>query len=165
MPVRKDPHSWEKVHATRTRGRVAPAMLPCVIQGSESARPLPIAPSESVVFRATILTVVWLLAIGPTASLLCKAWCEPHAAAESGCHHAQGGEDASIGSADSCEGSLGQAGLLKEDLRRAPAADAGPAVLVTRLELTASATSPVAPRPQGRPPSCPRQSHSTPLRI
>ena len=123
------------------------------------------APSEFVVFRATILTVVWLFAVGPSASPLCKAWCEPHAAAESGCHHAQSGGDASVGSADSCEDAVGPAGLLKEDLRRAPAPDAGPGVLMTRLEVMATATSPVAVRPQRRPPSCLRQSHSTPLRI
>ena len=38
-------------------------------------------------FRATILTVVLVFAAGPSASLFCKAWCDPQVAAESGCHH------------------------------------------------------------------------------
>ena len=140
--------------------------LGCRIQRlSSPARPLRMAPAEFVVFRATILTIVWLFAIGPSALPLCKAWCTPRATAETGCHHARSGGDASVGSADTCEDSLGPVGLLKEDLRRAPLPDAGPAVLMARLQVTATAMSPVAARPQGRPPSCLRQSHSTPLRI
>lgn len=116
-------------------------------------------------FRAAILTVVLLFAAGPNASLFCKAWCAPQAAAESGCHHEQSGEDVSVGGADSCEDSVGPASLLKEDLRRAPAPDAGPGVLMTRLQVTAPAMRHVAAWPQGRPPSVLRQPRTTPLRI
>jgi hypothetical protein len=118
------------------------------------------------VFRATILTIVCLFAVGPSASLLCASWCAPRAAAEDGCHHEQSAGDASVGSADSCEDSVfGPAELLKEDLRRAPASDARPGVCLPRFQTSATATSPVAAWPQGRLPAILGHPQAIPLRI
>jgi len=118
------------------------------------------------VFRATILTVVLLFAAGPSASLFCKAWCDPHVAAENGCHHQNNGGAASVTSDDSCDDSVqGPAGLLKEDLRRAPAPDGGAVVLTARFQVIPPATRLVPAGNRGRPPSDLKQPQTTPLRI
>ena len=117
-------------------------------------------------FRATILTVVLLFAAGPSASLFCKAWCDPHVAAENGCHHENNGGTAGIRSDDSCDDSVqGPAGLLKEDLRRAPAPDGGTVVLTARFQIMASVAPFVPAWSRGRPPSDLRQPQTVPLRI
>jgi hypothetical protein len=36
--------------------------------------------------RAAVLSMVLILAAGPSASLLCRAWCDSRAAASTGCH-------------------------------------------------------------------------------
>ena len=117
-------------------------------------------------FRATILTVVLLFAAGPSASLFCKAWCDPHVAAENGCHHQNSGGAVSVTSDDSCDDSVqGPAGLLKEDLRRAPAPDGGAVVLTARFQTIAPAAHRVPAWNRGRSPSDQHQPQTTPLRI
>jgi hypothetical protein len=118
------------------------------------------------VFRATILTVVLLFAAGPSALLYCKAWCDPHVVAENGCHHEANGGAASVSSDDSCDDSVqGPAGLLKEDLRRAPAPDGGAVVLTARFQIIPTATRLVPAWNRGRPPADLNQPQTTPLRI
>jgi hypothetical protein len=116
------------------------------------------------VFRATILTVVLLFTAGPSASLFCRAWCDPFVAAEDGCHHEDGGA-ASVSGDDSCDDSVqGPAGLLKEDLRRAPVRDGDAVVLTARFQITSTAVRLVPARNRGRPPDL-NQPQTTPLRI
>ena len=78
-------------------------------------------------FRATVLSIVLMFAAGPpSASLFCKAWCDPHAAAASGCHHEDNGSSISVARDDSCQDAIqGTAILLKEELRRAFTEGAG----------------------------------------
>lgn len=117
-------------------------------------------------FRATILTAVLFFAAGPSASLFCKAWCDPHVAAENGCHHEDNGGAASISSDDSCDDSVqGPAGVLKEDLRRAPAPDGGAVVSSARFQIIPTASRLVPTWNRGRPPSDLNQPQTTPLRI
>ncbi len=122
--------------------------------------------SEFAVFRATILAVVLLFAVGPSASLFCKAWCDPHVAAENGCHHEGNGGGPSVRSHDSCDDSIqGLAVVLKEDLRRAPTPDGGAVVLTARFQTIPPATRLGPAWNWGRPPSDLKQPQTTPLRI
>jgi hypothetical protein len=118
------------------------------------------------VFRATVLTVVLLFAAGPSAPLICKAWCDPLAAAGNGCHHMDNGGIASVRAVDSCDDSVqGLAGLRKEDLRRAPTSDGGAVVSAARFQIVPAATRVVPSWSRGRPPSDLNQPGTTPLRI
>lgn len=117
-------------------------------------------------FRATILTVVLLFAAGPSASLFCKALCDPQVAAQNGCHHEDNGNKASVTSNDSCDDAVqGPAGVLKEDLRRAPAPDGGAVVLTARFQIIPTVARLVPAWTRGRPPSDVNQPLTTPLRI
>jgi hypothetical protein len=121
---------------------------------------------ELVVFRPTILTVVMLFAVGPSASLFCKAGCDPRTAAEIGCHHEDNGGAARVRSDDSCDDSVQRlAGLVKEDLRRAPAPNTGAVALTARFQILPTATGLVPAWSQGRPPFDRNQPQTTPLRI
>lgn len=116
-------------------------------------------------FRATILTVVLLFAAGPSTWLFCKAWCDPHVAAGNGCSHEDGGA-ASVRSDSSCDDSVqALTGLLKEDLRRAPAPDGGAVVVTARFQVVPTATGLVPAWNRGRLPSDLYQPQTTPLRI
>lgn len=116
--------------------------------------------------RAIALSIVLALAAGPSASLLCKAWCDPHVAAESGCHGQGAGEAASVASDDSCQDSVQEsAAFLKEDLRRTTASDAGPAVSVARFQLDGSATDRRPAWHRERAPSDAQRPLNTPLRV
>jgi hypothetical protein len=80
------------------------------------------------VSRAVFLSIALSLTVGPNVSLLCKAWCDPVAAAASGCHHRQGLTDSpNLVETDSCGDTVpGGAAFLTEDVRRtlsAPGAD------------------------------------------
>lgn len=116
-------------------------------------------------FRAIILTVVLLFAAGPSASQLCLAWCDPHAAAESGCHHERNSGQ-NVTRHDSCEDSIQWlGGALKEDLRRAPASDGGAVVLTARFQIVPSASRLGAAWNLGRLPSDVNRPQTAPLRI
>lgn len=116
--------------------------------------------------RPIVLAVVLLFAAGPSVSLFCKAWCDPRTAAENGCHHGQNGAAASVTSDDSCDDSFqGPAGLLREDLRRAPTPGASAVVHMTRFQLTANDVRHVAAWTRDRPPSDLKRPQTTPLRL
>ncbi len=121
---------------------------------------------ELIVYRAIILSVVLLFAAGPSVSLVCKAWCDPHVAAENGCHHEDNGGAASLSSDDSCDDSFqGPTGVLKEDLRRAPAPDGGAVLLTAHFQIIPLTTLLVPAWSRGRPLSDTNQPQTTPLRI
>lgn len=70
-------------------------------------------------FRAAVLSIVLTLAVGPSAGLLCKTWCNPQAAAADGGHHAASTASTSVAADDTCEDlGLGAAAFLREDVRR-----------------------------------------------
>ena len=85
-------------------------------------------------FHATVLSIVLTLAAGPNASVLCKAWCDPAAAAATKCHHQHGSPSATlIGTHDCGKAVPNSAVVFKEDARRgAPSSDSQQAVIVPR---------------------------------
>jgi hypothetical protein len=120
-----------------------------------------------VVFRATVLSVVLLFAAGPSALVLCKALCDPHAAAANGCRHQDNGTASQVSGNASCQDmALGVSALLKENVRRgASAGVGGAAVLVATFEFvtTTSRVHPVHGAERGT--SDQKRPLSTPLRI
>jgi hypothetical protein len=71
------------------------------------------------VFRAAALSVVLTVAVGPSASLLCKAWCHPQAGATTECHHADPTASPSVAGDDHCDNVvLGATAVLPEEGRR-----------------------------------------------
>ena len=118
-------------------------------------------------FRATVLSVVLLFAAGPSASVLCKALCDPHAAAARGCHPQDNGTATQVSGNASCQDmALGATALLKEDVRRGTSAEGiGATVPVASFQLV-TRTSNVR-RVLGAEPGTSDQKRplSTPLRI
>lgn len=71
------------------------------------------------VFRAAVLTIVLTLAATPSAALLCRTWCNPHAAAAEGCHQAASTTSTIAAVRDTCEDQgLGAAAFLRANVRR-----------------------------------------------
>ena len=69
-------------------------------------------------FRAALLSIVLTLAIGPNASLLCRAACDQPKAAGSGCDHKGPVTSASVAGDNCCdEALLGVAEFLAKDVR------------------------------------------------
>jgi hypothetical protein len=86
------------------------------------------------VFRATVLSIVLILVAGPSATVLCKAWCDPAAAAAAGCHHGDGSPSATLTGTNDCTKAVpNSAVVFKQDARRgAPSSDPHQAVMVPR---------------------------------
>jgi hypothetical protein len=83
-----------------------------------------------------------MIAVGPSATLLCKAWCDRVDAAMSDCHHDQVSTAASLTGSDDCE-SAGLSAVLREDIRRGVSPpDDGSAVPLLRDHFTASTSQP-----------------------
>jgi hypothetical protein len=117
------------------------------------------------VFRATVLSIVLVFAAGPSASLFCKAWCDPREAAASACHHQESGS-ARVADDDSCRDSIqGSAILTKEDLRRASPQDLGDVTATDQPLLAPAAISLRAAGNQRRAASDLKRPLTTPLRI
>jgi hypothetical protein len=115
--------------------------------------------------RAISLSIVLLFAAGPSASLFCKAWCDPLAAADSGCHHEDSGSSTNVTSDDSCQDSIqGSAVLTKEDLRRVSSQGVG-VIAVAHFQLALAAVGPRAVGNHGRAPFDLKPPLTTPLRI
>ena len=118
-------------------------------------------------FRATLLSIVLLFAAGPSASLLCKAWCEPKEAAARGCHQQDDLSSTSVAGRHSCQDGLqGSSAVVKEDLRRLASAEwAGNVVAVAHLQLALEASRERPSDAYRRPPSSLKRPLSMPLRI
>jgi hypothetical protein len=54
-------------------------------------------------FRAAVVALALTLLGGANTALLCRAWCEPQAAAASGCHEQQHGSTAALTASGNCE--------------------------------------------------------------
>ena len=95
------------------------------------------------VFRAAVLSIALTLAVGPNATLLCKAWCHPQAVAPSGCHHQQQANSPSVAGDDCCHTIVPSvAAFFREDAQRSVSVrDAGHSVLVPRYQLAHSTTN------------------------
>lgn len=70
-------------------------------------------------FKAVALSVGLIVATGPGAALLCRAWCDQHLAAVTGCHDPGSGDDLRVTTADECDDrALAAPSLVQEDARR-----------------------------------------------
>jgi hypothetical protein len=71
------------------------------------------------VFRAAVLSIVLATSGAPTAALLCRTWCDPIAAAVSGCHHERLANFTIVAGEDGCRNTvLGSASPAQENVRR-----------------------------------------------
>lgn len=118
-------------------------------------------------FRATLLSVVLLFAAGPSASVLCRALCDPGAAAASGCQHEDNGAATQVSGNASCRDmALAATVVLKEDVRRGASAEGvGAAVPVASFEFATATSTVRAGRGAVRGTSDQKRPRSTPLRI
>ena len=93
---------------------------------------------EHHVFRAALFSIVLTLAVGPNASLLCKAWCPDTTSA--GCPHQESTTSPSVSAYDNCRTDIGTAvAFFREDARRTAAApDAQNSLAVPRFLLALS---------------------------
>ena len=68
--------------------------------------------------RAAVLTIVFVVAAGPSLPTLCKVWCATQAA-DSGCHHGDHGATTRVEQDNSCQDQVLVATTTqKEDVRR-----------------------------------------------
>ena len=116
-------------------------------------------------FRAAVLFIAVTFAGGTNLPLLCEAWCDSFAVAETGCHHERPGSSAGIGAGDHCQMGVVAATGLREEARRRGAPDTeavrrdiAPTASLLRSELLRTA------RPEPDPPDQHVQA-ITPLRI
>ena len=99
-------------------------------------------------FRAAVLTIVLTLSAGPSATLLCKTWCNPQSAAGR-CHDTTSAGSTSVAANHKCDDAgFGAAALIPEGgLRSVSAPERHHAVLGPRHHLA----NPAADRgPRGR---------------
>ncbi len=119
-----------------------------------------------VVFRATVLSIVLTFGGGPSVSLFCEAWCDPDVAAERGCHHEDHGSSTSVANDDSCQDTIQETVVLKNDVRRRAFSErAGCVALVTHFQLASAATSGRHIGELGRTLADLKRPQTTPLRI
>ena len=120
-------------------------------------------------FRTVLLSIVLLLGIGPDISLLCKALCDPAAAAANGCHYQVDPVATSarlIGGHDCDASALIGTAYVREDSRRtAPSPQTGLALPVARNQLAAPVNAVLLHRGRGHVSSLERRPIETALRI
>lgn len=80
-------------------------------------------------FRAAIVLIVAVLAMGQNAVLLCQALCDPHEAAAAGCH-SDSTTSPSLTGNDDCTDTLGAIAFVHEDVRRGTSTRDAPLVVV-----------------------------------
>jgi hypothetical protein len=109
---------------------------------------------EHHVFRAVAFSVVLILAVGPSAALLCGARCHPQAAAASACHDEKPAASSAMAArpCDDCNrASLSAVQFLREDVQRSVSAlDADHAILVPRYQLARSTSAADSGQEPGR---------------
>jgi|SRR5688572_7417913 hypothetical protein len=103
---------------------------------------LPINECESSMLRASVLTIVLLLAIGQNTALVCSVWCHSgRAAAMSECHDHGHSTTPSVRGTDGCElVMVSSAPLMREDVRRVSDEGTRYAVLVPRFQVSSTAS-------------------------
>jgi hypothetical protein len=115
--------------------------------------------------RAAVLSLVFVVAAGPSLPVLCKAWCATPAAG-SGCHHGHHGATTRAEKNDSCQDQVLVATVYREDTRRRTAADKGTGWAITRSAFLRPYLSELRlPDHPPRERSDPRSILHTPLRI
>jgi hypothetical protein len=123
--------------------------------------------SEHQVFRVAVFSVVLSLAVGPNTTLLCRAWCDPPAAA-TGCHHRGDSSDSpSLVREHHCDDRApNSTAFLKEDVRRSrSSSNADPAITITRSQVAPARTDARLDHELGHLPSLEKRPLETALRI
>jgi hypothetical protein len=95
--------------------------------------------ASTSVFRAAVLSIVLTFAVGPSASVLCRAWCDPQSASSTGCSHNAPADAPSIGDNNNCEVVVTSVAAVRQDERRGmldPGVDQS--TLVSRYHLASS---------------------------
>ena len=89
------------------------------------------------VFRAALLSIVLSLAAGQNAVILvCKTWCDAHAATASECHHDNSSNTPSVAAGDCGDMVAAHTAILREDTRRdVSSVDASQAIARARYQL------------------------------
>lgn len=118
-------------------------------------------------FRATVLSIVLTLVAGPTATTLCKAWCDPAEAAAQGCHHNDASTSATLSGTGDCANPLFTAAVLvREDVRRSIVSpDTHQGLIVTRYRYSDSTSGTHVRDEPGRGSPLPQRPLVTALRI
>lgn len=119
-------------------------------------------------FRPVLLFTVFLLTAGQHVSLLCQAWCDPDAAAASGCHDRGDVTDTPrfVGYDNCDDGVANAAAFFRDDARRSVSApQADHAILVPRRAVAQTATDTRLFHEPGRLPSPGTPPLNTALRI
>jgi hypothetical protein len=93
--------------------------------------------NEYPVFRAALLSIVFSLAAGQNVALLCRSWCDAHAAVPSECHHENSSTTPSVaGDKDCGKVVVAATAILREDVRRGVwSRDTNQAIPVPRYQL------------------------------
>lgn len=88
-------------------------------------------------FRAALLSIVFSLAVGQNLALLCRTWCDAHAAAASECHQKNSSARPGVTGDENCDNVVVAAiAVLREDVRRGVSSpDANHAIPVPRYQL------------------------------
>ena len=117
-------------------------------------------------FRAVLLSIVLSLAVGQNVALLCRAWCNAHEAAASGCHHEDSPTTPTVDD-ESCDNVVVAAtAVLREDVRRnVSSQDANHAIPVPRYQLAQFTIDTCQNREAGRRWLLENRPLSTALRI
>ena len=130
-------------------------------------RSLPHTAAESNVFRVAALFIVLAITGNPTVPLLCGTWCDPNAAAASGCHHEELAIFAIVAGEDGCRNAvLSATAFVQEDVRRGVSSSNGEhAISLSRYELTGSMVDATLGFEPSRQPSLEKRPLETTLRI
>ena len=88
-------------------------------------------------FQAAVLSIVLTLAVGQNVALLCKTWCDAHAAASSECHHENPSTTPSVAGDEHCDNVMvAAAAVLREDVQcGVSSSDAKQAIPIPRYQL------------------------------
>ena len=118
-------------------------------------------------FRAVLLSIVLSLAVGQNVALLCRAWCNAHVAAASGCHHEDSPTTPTVAGDESCDNLVVVAtAVLREDVRpNVSSQDANHAIPVPRYQLAQFTIDTCQNREAGRRWLLENRPLSTALRI
>jgi hypothetical protein len=87
--------------------------------------------------QAVALTIVLTLAVGQDVALLCRTWCDAHAAAASECHHRNSSPMPSVAGDENCDNmAVAATAVLREDVwRDVSSQNANQAIPVPRYQL------------------------------
>ena len=90
-------------------------------------------------FRVAVLSIVLAITETPTATLLCRTWCDPSTAAASGCHHERLATFIIVAGQDGCRNTvLSATSIGQENVRRTRSPDREYALPLSRYQLAPS---------------------------